>query len=151
MKIKLRDGTVAEVPDSYVLADGESMTIPVSFMDARRGMIHDGRGNPAGQRFLVRDNAAEDQAVEAAYRENAKSISERWRQGPGQRSSPARSEPPQTFDNPEAARAAAYAEYSRTIQERWRRCSRLPIPAAKRAGEDRGPVGEYRRDHANRS
>jgi len=118
-KITRRDGTVALVDDSYVIQDGESFTITLTMMR----MIHDGNGGPVGQRpgFLVRDNAAEDQAVEAAYREYAKSISERWRQGPGQRSSPARSEPPQTFDNPEAARAAAYAEYNRTICERWRR------------------------------
>ena len=122
-KIRRRDGTMAEVDDGYIIADGESFTIPLAMMDARRGMIHDGRGNPAGQRpgFLVRDNAAEEQAVEAAYREYAQSIAERWRQGPGQRSILARSEPPQTFDNPEAARAAAYAEYNRTICERWRR------------------------------
>jgi hypothetical protein len=122
-KITRRDGTVALVDDSYVIQDGESFTITLTMMDSMRRMIHDGNGGPVGQRpgFLVRDNAAEDQAVEAAYREYAKSISERWRQGPGQRSSPARSEPPQTFDNPEAARAAAYAEYNRTICERWRR------------------------------
>ena len=85
--------------------------VPLTMMDARRGMIHDGNGGPVGQRpgFLVRDNEADDQAVEAAYREYAATVSERWRQGPGQRSSPARSEPPQTFENPEAARAAAYA------------------------------------------
>ena len=121
-KIRRRDGTVAEVADDYIIADGESFTIPLAMMDARR-MVHDGRGNPEGQRpgFLFCVNEADDQAVEAAYREYAKSISERWRQGPGRRSSPARSEPPQTFDNPEAARAAAYAEYNRTICERWRR------------------------------
>ena len=122
-KIRRRDGTMAEVADDYIIADGESFTIPLTMMDSMRGMIHDGNGGPVGQRpgFLVRDNEADDQAVEAAYREYDKSISERWRRGPGQRSSPARSEPPQTFDNPEAARAAAYAEYDRTICERWRR------------------------------
>ena len=111
------------VDDDYILQDGEAMVVELLFMDARRGMIHDGHGNPAGQRpgFLISDNEADDQAVEAAYREYAATVSERWRQGPGQRSSPARSEPPQTFDNPEAARAAAYAEYDRTICERWRR------------------------------
>jgi hypothetical protein len=98
MKIRRRDGTMAVVGDDYIIQDGEAMLVPLSFMDARRGRIHDGNGGPVGQRpgFLVRDNAAEDQAVEAAYREYAKGISERWRQGPGQRPSPARSEPPQT-------------------------------------------------------
>jgi hypothetical protein len=66
------------------------------------------------------DDERAEQARIDAYREYAATIAERWRQGPG-RSSPARSEPPQTFANPEAARAAAYAEYNRTIQERWRR------------------------------
>ena len=113
---------MAVVSDDYIIADGEATLVPLSFMDAK-GMIHDGRGNPAGQRpgFLFCDNEADDQAVEAAYREYAKSISERWRQGPGQRSSPARSDPPQTFGNPEAARIAAYAQYNRDIQERWRK------------------------------
>ena len=83
----------------------------------------DGNGSPVGQRpgFLVCDDVADDQAREAAYREYAATVSERWRQGPGQRSSPARSEPPQTFGNPEAARIAAYAQYNRDIQERWRK------------------------------
>jgi hypothetical protein len=123
MKIRRRDGTMAVVGDDYIIQDGEAMLVPLSFMDARRGRIHDGNGGPVGQRpgFLVRDNAAEDQAVEAAYGEYAKGISERWRQGPGQRPSPARSEPPQTFPDPEAARAAAYAEYNQNISERWRR------------------------------
>ena len=44
--------------------------VPLMFMDARRGMIHDGNGNPVGQGpgFLVCDNEADDQAREDAYR-----------------------------------------------------------------------------------
>ena len=97
--------------------------IPLTFMDARRGMIHDGNGGPVGQRpgFLVRDNEADEQArrgcLSAVRRRRSASVGV---SGPGQRSSPARSEPPQTFANPEAAVAAAYAEYNRDIQERWR-------------------------------
>jgi hypothetical protein len=122
MMIKARDGTIREVGDNYILADGESLAVGLMFMDGKRGMVHDGRGNVAGMRpgFLFCDNEADDQAIEAAYREYAATVSERWRQGPGQRSSPVRTEP-QTFANADAARAAAYAEYSRTIQERWRR------------------------------
>jgi hypothetical protein len=120
-KIKRRDGTEAMVADDYIIADGESFTIPLTMMDSMRRMIHDGNGGPVGQRpgFLVRDNEADDQAVEAAYREYAATVSERWRHGPGQRSSPKQAEP-QTFANPEAARAAAYEQYNRDIQERWR-------------------------------
>ena len=89
-RIKGRDGVMREVDDDYIIQDGESFTVPLTMMDAMRGMIHDGNGGPAGQRpgFLVRDNEADDQAVEAAYREYAATVSERWRQGPGQRSSP---------------------------------------------------------------
>ena len=124
MKIRKRDGTVVEVSDNYIIQDGEAFIVPLQFMDARRGMIHDGNGGPVGQRpgFLVRDNEADDQAVEAAYREYAADISQRWQSGrwQDQPSKPAPSAPP-TFENPEAARAAAYAAYSRDIQERWRK------------------------------
>ena len=121
-KIRRKDGTEVMVDDSYILADGEGFTIPLTMMDSMRGMIHDGNGGPVGQRpgFLVRDNEADDQAVEAAYREYAATVSERWRQGPGQRSRPKQAEL-QTFANPEAAVAAAYAQYNREIQERWRK------------------------------
>jgi len=124
IKVRGRNGVIREEAEGYVLCDGEAMLIPLSFMDARarhdpRRQRRSGRAN--GPAFLVRDNEADDQAVEAAYREYAATVSERWRQGPGQRSSPARSEPPQTFDNPEAARIAAYAQYNRDIQERWRK------------------------------
>ena len=60
MKIRRRDGTMAVVGDDYIIQDGEAMLVPLSFMDARCGRIHDGNGGPVGQRpgFLVRDNAA---------------------------------------------------------------------------------------------
>ena len=123
-RIKGRDGVMREVDDDYIIQDGESFTVPLMMMDAMRGLIHDGNGGPAGQRpgFLVRDNEADDQAVEAAYREYAADISQRWQSGrwQGQPSKPAPPAPP-TFENPEAARAAAYAAYSRDIQERWRK------------------------------
>ena len=32
----LRDGTMAEVDDDYILRDGEAMMVPLTFMDARR-------------------------------------------------------------------------------------------------------------------
>jgi hypothetical protein len=120
-RIKGRDGVMRAVDDAYVIQDGESCTVSLMMMDSR-SMIHDGNGGPVGQRpgFLVRDNEADDQAREAAYREYAATVSERWRQPQGQRLNRTQPEP-QTFANPEAARAAAYAEYNRTIQERWRK------------------------------
>jgi hypothetical protein len=95
----------------------------MQFMDARRGLIHDGRGNPAGQRpgYLYSDDEEAEQAVATAYTEYSQAIRERWRAGPGQRPSPKQAEPPPTFANPEAARAAAYAQYNRDIQERRRK------------------------------
>ena len=120
--IKSRDGMTREENDDYMLRDGESYIVGLMMMDSMRRMVHDGNGNVAGQRpgFLVCDNAADDQAREDAYREYAATVSERWRQGPGQRSRPKQDEP-QTFSNPEAAVAAAYAQYNRDIQERWRK------------------------------
>jgi len=124
MKIKRKDGTIAEVDDGYILRDGETLSVGLMLMDARRGMVHDGHGNVAGMRpgFLFYDNEQDDLAREDAYRQYATDISERWRgrqkAGNGSNQTPPE---PQTFANPEAARAAAYAEYNRTIQERWRR------------------------------
>ena len=66
MKIKVRgrDGTIREVSDDYVLQDGEATMVELPFMDARRGMVHDGRGHPAGQRpgFLYSDNEQAERA-----------------------------------------------------------------------------------------
>ena len=119
--ITRRDGTRIEVGDDYILQDGESMVVGLQFMDSRR-VIHDGRGNPAGQRpgFLFSDDDPAEKARDDAYREYAETVSERWRQPQGQRSGKRQSEP-QTFANPEAAVAASYAEYNRAIQERWRK------------------------------
>ena len=121
MKIRKRDGTMREVDDDYVLADGEAIMVPLrSWMRWR----HDPRRQRPSRRarpgFLFatmkRRSGRRD-----AYREYAGDSGERWRQGPGQRSSPTRSAPPQTFDSPEAAVAAAYAQYNRDISERWRK------------------------------
>jgi hypothetical protein len=96
------------------------------FMDSSR-MIHDGNGHPAGQRpgFMYSDaNEQAERAVADAYREYDEALGERWRQGPGQRSSQMRSAPQterRTFDSAEAALADAYAQYDRDISERWRR------------------------------
>ena len=121
-RIKGRDGMILEVDDDYIIRDGESFTVPLTMMDSRSSIIHDSRGHVAGSRpgFSFADNEADDQAREAAYREYAATISERWRQPQGQRSNRTQPEP-QPFANAEAARAAAYAEYNRAIQERWRK------------------------------
>ena len=72
------------------------------FMDAQgRPMIHDGHGNPAGQRpgFLYSDgNEQAERARSMPMREYDEAIRERWRQGPGQR---------QTQRNPNRRRSTA--------------------------------------------
>ena len=58
IKIRGRNGVTREVNDDYVLLDGEALVVELSFMDTKgRPMVHDGHGNPAGQRpgFLYSD------------------------------------------------------------------------------------------------
>ena len=84
-------------------------------------MVHDGCGQPAGQRpgFLYSDgNEQAEQARVDAYTEYADAIQQRWR---GQPSKAKPSKPPLVFDSPEAAVAAAYLEYADAIQQRWRK------------------------------
>jgi len=125
MKIRQRDGTMREVEDDYILRDGEGFVVPMRFMDARRGMIHDGNGGPVGQRpgFLINDDERAAQAVAAAYREYDEVLFNRWRLGPGQRSSQTRSAaqpaPQRTYDSPQAALADAYRQYDADISQRW--------------------------------
>ena len=102
MKIRKRDGTMAEVGDAYILQDGESLTVGLMFMDAKRGMVRDAAASPQGNdpAFCSATMKRTSRRVEAAYREYAATVSERWRQGPqGQRSNPTQPEP-QTFDKP---------------------------------------------------
>lgn len=126
MKIRRRDSTMAEVDDTYILADGEVMMVPLNFMDAMgRPVIHNALGRPAGQRpgFLLSDSATDEAVRATVYQMYDDAVRERWRsdrwQGPP--SKPAPSEPQPTFDSSEAARAHAYREYDRAIQERWQR------------------------------
>ena len=64
-RIRGFDGAIRNVNDDYVLRGGEGFVIGMTPMDARRFMIHDGHGNPAGQRpdFLFSD--ANEQAEQA--------------------------------------------------------------------------------------
>jgi hypothetical protein len=122
MNIKAHDGTIRKEPDDYVLRDGETLVVPRALMDSRT-FIHDGRGNPAGQRpgFLFSDD---DQAeLEAARRQYAADISQRWQSGrwQSQPSKPVPAATGKTFDSPEAVLAAAHEQYRRDISERWRR------------------------------
>jgi hypothetical protein len=114
-KVRGRDGAIREVSDGYVLRDGEARVVELPFMD-NATMVHDGRGQPAGQRpgFLYSDGnkRAERKRVDA-YTEYADAIQERWR---GQQTP---SKPAQVFDSTEAAVAAAYVEYADAIQQRW--------------------------------
>ena len=126
MKIRQRDGTMREVEDDYILRDGEGFVVPIMLMDARRGMIHDGNGGPVGQRpgFLINDDERAAQAVAAAYAEYDEVLSNRWRLGPGQRSSQAGpqafgAEPQRSFANPRDAVADAYRQYDADISTRW--------------------------------
>ena len=123
MKIRRRDGTMAEVGDDYILQDGEAMTVPPMFMDSKLMVVHDGNGHPAGQRpgFLYSDaNEQAEQALVDAYAQYDAEIGRRWRQRPDQRSNQTQSAP-QTFESPGATLAAAYAQYDRDISERWRK------------------------------
>ena len=118
--VRGRNGVIREVNDDYVLLDGEALVVELSFMDTKGFIVHDGHGNPAGQRpgFLYSDaNEQVERARADAYAEYNRTIQERWR---GQRSSPTPSDKA-VFNSPEAALAAAYAEYDKTIQERWRK------------------------------
>ena len=86
-------------------------------------MIDDGNGGPVGQRpgFLVRDNAAEDRAVEDAYREYAKVISSsvgvRGRGSVRARRDPSRRRRSRIRKRPALPPTP---NITRTIQERWR-------------------------------
>ena len=70
MRIRRRDGTMAEVDDSYILPTARRWWSSWrSWM--RGGMVHDGNGHPAGQRpgFLYSDaNEQAEQARADAYR-----------------------------------------------------------------------------------
>jgi hypothetical protein len=119
IKVRGRDGALRSVNDDYILRDGETMVIETMFMDAqRRPMIHDGHGNPAGQRpgFLYSDaNEQAEQSLVDAYAEYDATIRERWRH---QQTQP---EPPPAFDSKEATLAAAYADYEARICGAWRK------------------------------
>ena len=70
-KVRGRDGAIRVVSFDYVLQDGEARVVELPFMDARgRTMVHDGRGQPAGQRpgFLYSDgNEQAERARVDAY------------------------------------------------------------------------------------
>ena len=112
MKIKRRDGTMAEVADGYILAHGEAMVVGLMMMDsATRTMITDGRGHVAGSRpgFLFADDDVADAVRMTAYQMYADAVSNRWRgdrwsKPSGNLPTAGKSIQPQTFDSSEAAR-----------------------------------------------
>jgi hypothetical protein len=126
MKIRQRDGTMREVDDGYIMKDGEALLVPLNFMDARRSMIHDGHGNPAGQRpgFLFADDERAAQAVADAYRTYDDAISRRWQsdrwQDEPSKPAPTASQVFHSQDAAEAAREAAYRQYDHDLSNRWR-------------------------------
>jgi hypothetical protein len=150
IRIRDRNGVIREVNGDYILQDGEARVIDLPFMDAKgRPMIHDGQGHPAGQRpgFLYSDAIEHaEQARVDAYREYDNTIRERWRQRPETNG--------QIKRNPNRGRSKVRKQPSlrlmRSMTKSFRSGGgndRLRNSAAIRAG---GPIGEYRRDSANR-
>jgi hypothetical protein len=140
MKIRDRSGVTREVPDSYILQDGETFLVEPMFMDTRRMFQVPDVLMPRPTRDGGRSFADADKARIAVYDAYDAAIRERWRQGPPQpvpfgRSPPQTSPPqtsapqtsapqvsaPQTFDSPAAARDAAYRQYDMDISTRWQR------------------------------
>jgi hypothetical protein len=122
MKIRKRDGTVAEVSDGYILTDGETLVVGAMFMDSR-SMIHDGNGGPVGQRpgYLVSDSKADEAVRTTAYRMYDDAISQRWRGDRWQSPSKPAPSAPQSFGTGNAAVAAAHAQYRADLEARWRK------------------------------
>ena len=124
MRIRKRDGVMAEVGDGYVLQDGEALVVEMRMMDsANRTLIHDGNGNVAGRRpgYLVSDDDVAHAVlatVHQMYRDDIEQRwrSDRWQSGPAQPAPPA----PPRFGTGDAAVAAAHEQYRRDISERWR-------------------------------
>jgi hypothetical protein len=117
MKIRRPDGTVAEVADNYTLMDGETMVVPLQFMD---GLVRDSRGMPAGTRpgFLFNGN---DQARVDAYAVYDTAISERWKSDRWQSPPVSANFDGKPSEPTAAARDASYAQYAADISNRWRK------------------------------
>jgi hypothetical protein len=112
-KIRDRNGAVFEMPDDYILRDGEAMSVDVQFMDSiNRSTIHDGNGRPPVNGRASSSPATPGPTRRAeAYHEYRNAITERWRGEPA--TSPVTS--PAVTD-----RATAYAASEDTIKNRWR-------------------------------
>ena len=121
MRIKRRDGTMAEVADGYILAHGEAMVVGLMMMDSGRTMITDGRGHVAGSRpgFLYADNDVAHAVRMTAYQMYADAVSNRWR-GDRWQSGPSKAAAPTTFATGDAAVAASYEQYRHDISNRWK-------------------------------
>lgn len=120
-KIRRRDGSEVMVDDDYILASGESYTIPMSMMDSARRMVTDASGNPAGCRpgFLYNDSDSDIDVVRTTiYAQYDHDISQRWQSDRWQtpKSAPAKPRDAGTGDVD-----AAHAEYRRDIENRWRK------------------------------
>jgi hypothetical protein len=119
MKIRKANGRIIDVPDGYVLEDGDVLSIPLEMMDSMRRstMVRDSRGVVAGSRpgFLFSDG---DAAVEAAHEQYRRDLENRWR---SDRFGPAKPAPaaPSSLTG-DAGVAESYAVYNRDIQNRWK-------------------------------
>ena len=123
--------------DDDVVADGESVRVPVVLMDAVQRAVatdglrlHDGTGNPAGHKrgYVFGGNAEQRQRVAEAYDERTARIQNAWREPPARAERNERQL--ETWRQPGARpglrqdaatdRAAAYAAYVQRIQNAWR-------------------------------
>jgi hypothetical protein len=117
IKVRGRNGAVREEVEGYLLMDGESIMVPLEFMDAKPRMVTDSRGNPAGCRpgFLYADSDIDLAVKETIYAQYCADISQRWMSGRWSGSpKPAPSKASGSVDE-------AYAQYARDISERWQR------------------------------
>jgi hypothetical protein len=130
IRVRGRDGSVREVDAAYVLQDGEAFVIPLNMMDSAMKVIHDARGQPAGQRpgYLLRDDGPAERALDEAHAQYRADIERRWQSNRWQ-DQPSKGQPAERkaqparspSANPEAALAEAYAQYEADVQQRWRR------------------------------
>jgi hypothetical protein len=112
--IRTKDGFIQEVPDDYVLKHGETASMSLMFMDGNGGGNHD--LHRPGLRY---PDDASAQAVDEAYNQGVRDLSEAWRQQGGDDSD---DDPPRRTDHRDAAAArdAAYQDYVNRITNAWR-------------------------------
>jgi hypothetical protein len=112
----LRRGQRIEVPDDYVVQDGEAITVPVQLMDDD-GIV-DAFGGPAGYRRGYAFDAAAATARRAAldaYEERSRWLEDAWRKKDQELA-----DPPRTQADAQAAAAAAYDAKCQRLRDGWK-------------------------------